>query len=99
MKQDNMSVTIEELRVQAQVFYKERILVFVKRFNKSAQVEYINGLITEPPSADFFFIQDIEEPLSPPKLVFFFELTKSGTIFTQSKRAIAAKEVRENGRA
>ena len=75
---------LSDLQLKAKVFYENHIKIYVKRFN-SGRVEHINGYITQSPSADFFFMSDIEIP-DKPKLIFFIDLENPESIFKESEK-------------
>jgi hypothetical protein len=76
-------MSFDELQLKAKVFYEKHIKIYVRRFN-SGRVEHINGYITESPSADFFFLSDLQELDKHPKLIFFIELQEKDAMFRES---------------
>lgn len=81
-----MTLSIDQLRLEAQAYFTKQILIFVKVFNRHGRAEFTNGFITEFPEANYFFMTDIEEPDRPAKMIFFEDLLKPGAFMVQSKK-------------
>lgn len=86
---DNWDERLERVKEKVHTFYKNNLMVFIKRFkdNRSERAEHLNGYIPSSPRADFFFLKDIKEPDHyPAKLVFFHELLHKGAVVDQSRK-------------